>query len=381
MGNSDYSQILATELVHLARLALAGRPQDVHVHLRKLAKRYRDPLPETAESLTQLLREAPTRSSPLRREAAAPTIPVDLDSRLELIRVEHTPELDVEPIFSRELQTQLEQLVAEHQNLAALEQQGLAPTRTALFTGAPGVGKTLVARWLARELKRPLLKLDLAAVMSSYLGRTGNNLRYVLDYAKSVECVLLLDELDAIAKRRDDSAEVGELKRLVTVLLQEVDDWPAPGLLIAATNHPDLLDPAMWRRFDVVLEFPLPDEESVALAVNTFLGNFATHEPLWSAVLTSAFHGASFSDIERQILRARRAASLRGGPTWENLQAVLESRLREMPRDARRQIALDLVSSELASQRQVQELTGVSRDTIRRALREQASRPSKEKNG
>src|SRR5690606_32775240 len=106
---------------------------------------------------------------------------------------------------------------------------------------------------------RPLLILDLASVMSSYLGRTGTNLRHVLDYAKSLDCVLLLDELDAIAKRRDDRGEIGELKRLVTVLLQQIDDWPPKSLLIAATNHADLLDPALWRRFDVTLEFPIPD--------------------------------------------------------------------------------------------------------------------------
>jgi hypothetical protein len=114
---------------------------------------------------------------------------------------------------------------------------------------AQDLGDTLAARVLARTLGRPLLILDLAAVMSSFLGRTGGNLRHVLDYAKSIECVLLLDELDAIAKRRDDAGEIGELKRLVTVLIQEIDDWPSSGLLVAATNHPELLDPAIWRRF------------------------------------------------------------------------------------------------------------------------------------
>jgi len=94
--------------------------------------------------------------------------------------------------------------------------------------------------------------------MSSFLGKTGSNIRVVLDFARRQPCVLLLDEFDAITKRRDDSAEIGELKRLVTVLIQAIDEWPADGLLVAATNHPELLDPAIWRRFDRVVEFPLP---------------------------------------------------------------------------------------------------------------------------
>jgi hypothetical protein len=95
--------------------------------------------------------------------------------------------------------------------------------------------------------------LDLIVVMSSYLGKTGNNLRSALDHAKANEAILLLDEIDAIAKRRSDESDVGELKRLVTVMLQEVDDWPDTDLLLAATNHPELVDPALWRRFDAEL--------------------------------------------------------------------------------------------------------------------------------
>ena len=168
----------------------------------------------------------------------------------------------------------MRQLLDERGAEDKLASLGLAPTRSLLLTGAPGVGKTLTARWIARELNRPLLLLDLSAVMSSFLGRTGNNLRYVLDYAKSVPCVLLLDELDALAKRRDDTIEVGELKRLVTVLLQELDDWPPTGLLVAATNHPDLLDPAIWRRFDLTIEIPLPQDELIEKAIVAQLGRF-----------------------------------------------------------------------------------------------------------
>ena len=212
--------------------------------LQRTARKYNAALPKLSEALNALLVESPTRASPLRRQADTP-VPVDVDSRLHLMRVEVNPELDHELVLVPSVAQALKSIVDERQNLPALQKLGLMPSRTSLFVGPPGVGKTMSAYWLARELKKPLVILDLAAVMSSYLGRTGANLRHVLEYAKSIECVLLLDELDAIAKRRDDNSEVGELKRLVTVLIQQLDDWPASGLLIAATNHPDLLDPAI----------------------------------------------------------------------------------------------------------------------------------------
>src|SRR5262249_30290083 len=156
--------------------------------------------------------------------------------------------IDHSPVLTAKLRGALDLVIAERSHLAALAKSDLKPTTTLLFTGPPGVGKTLSARWLAHSLQKPLLTLDLASVISSFLGRTGANLRYVLDYAKQVDSVLLLDEFDAIAKRRGDDTELGELKRLVTVLLQEIDVWPRDRILIAATNHGELLDRAVWRR-------------------------------------------------------------------------------------------------------------------------------------
>ncbi|MEP3927736.1 AAA family ATPase, partial [Rhodopirellula bahusiensis] len=103
-----------------------------------------------------------------------------------------------------------------------------------------------------------------ATSISSFLGKTGFNLRRTLDYARSRPCVLLLDEFDAIAKRRDDDSEVGELKRIVNVLLKELEDWPLQSVLIAATNHPELLDKAIERRFDIVIDIPLPGDNERA---------------------------------------------------------------------------------------------------------------------
>lgn len=360
---------IEVDFVQLARLALAGRGQDVALYLRRATRRYRETRPDVADTLIELLRHTPLRSSILKSATAAPIGgPVDTTSRLHLVRQELSPELPVEPVFAPSVEAALHQLIEERQSAERLLAAGLEPTSKALLVGPPGVGKTLAARYIARTLELPLFILDLSAVMSSFLGRTGVNLRHVLDFARSQPCVLLLDELDAVAKRRDDATEIGELKRLVTVLLQEIDDWRSDGLLLAATNHPDLLDPAVWRRFDIKIEFPLPDASAIQKAVPRFLDD-ATVAPDILTVLMSAFEGLSFSDIERSLMKARRVAALDSQTLEDALLGVVQSHLHALPFHRRAELASQLVASGQISQRRAHELTGVSRDTIRKVRR------------
>jgi ATP-dependent 26S proteasome regulatory subunit len=360
----DYSDPRSADIVHLARLALAGRPQDVHMHMRRLATKSRSTDPRLAEALTDLLKQCPTRQSPL-RDAGLAVVPVDQDSRLQLIRCELAPRLDRDPIWAQGVRSAVEQIVSERRMEPELAAAGLAPSRAVLLTGPPGVGKTMAARWVAAQLQQPLLVLDLSAVMSSFLGRTGVNLRHVLDYAKGTRGVLLLDELDAIAKRRDDATEIGELKRLVTVLLQEIDDWPVSSLLIAATNHAELLDPAVWRRFDAHVTFPLPDLGLRQMAVDAFIGADVSggHELL--EALAVVMDGLSFSDMERQIMQCRRKAVIDGSDLTDTLEDLVRSHTVSAPRAERMAIARHMLGAGF-SQRRVHTLTGVSRDTLRK---------------
>ena len=354
-----------TSFVHLARIALSGRRRELIMFLRRSLPSIREMKPELAAEINKLLEQ--TTAGPLRAKSALPEpLPVDLDSRLELVRLEEHPEMTVEPTWPSEIRDELNQFILERGQEEHLAAVGVMPTRSLLLIGPPGVGKSLAARYLAVQLHRSLLTLDLAAVMSSFLGRTGNNIRAVLDYARRSSSILLLDEFDAIAKRRDDAAEVGELKRLVTVLLQAIDDWPREGILLAATNHPDLLDPAVWRRFERVIPFPLPSADDIAAAIEVALQNDALIVSRTTIeILSALLEGRSFADVRKLILSARREALVHHLPIDEVLNGRVSRLLNGQPHVRRIQTAVSLREKGM-TERHVNQLTGVARDTIRR---------------
>lgn len=293
---------------------------------------------------------------------------MDEESRLSLFKVFEPAGAVISPMLSDRVRIGLEQLINERKQIDHLAELGLEPSRSAMFVGQPGVGKTLTARWVAQQLGVPLLVLDLTAVMSSLLGRSGANLRTALDYAKSRSCVLLLDEIDAIAKRRSDDADIGELKRLVTVILQEVDEWPSSGLLLAATNHPELIDPALWRRFDLVVEFDAPSHGDVQQAIKRFLGADGSDLEKWLNSLALLYRGESYSDIERDMNRLRRMLALGGLKEEEVLRLLVRDKGGALPHSDRIELAVELVTDGGLSQHVASDLTGVSRDTIRKRV-------------
>lgn len=373
---------LRADLVQIVRLALAEQTEDVRLFAARLVRKYRGDEPELAEQVDLFLRTKPHRTGmPLRKAISPPTqehvLPVDDESRLSLLKVFNDSVERDAPLLSAELEESLGQLIQERKQVSRLAALGLTPTRSAIFVGQPGVGKTLTARWLAAQLRVPLYVLDLTAVMSSLLGRSGSNLRTALDFAKRKPCVLLLDEIDAIAKRRSDDADVGELKRLVTVILQEVDEWPATGLLLAATNHPELIDPALWRRFDLVVNFKVPEPAAVKAAIKRFMGPDFALFGRWIEILVFAFQGQSFSDIEREIQRFRRAVALGTMPDADLIEEFIKARALSLDRQGRIDMAVLLAKQTRLSQHAISDITGVSRDTIRKYTTEGVTTPSK----
>ena len=365
---------LEIDFANLARLAASDAQEDTRLLLARLIRKYRQQRPELASLLDQSLKASQTRSAGnaiLRRgapitDAGEAPLPVDGDSRLALIRVFDDRVGLPPPILPGSVHDAIGAIIRERQERERLAARGISPTRSAILVGPPGVGKTLSARWIASALGKPLWVLDLTAVMSSLLGKTGNNLRAALDHAKQHAAVLLLDEIDAIAKRRSDESDIGELKRLVTVMLQEVDQWPDTGLLLAATNHPELVDPALWRRFDLVLKFDAPDAAAIATAIQRFLGDDLTLFASWIDVLAAGLQGQSLSDVERSINALRRGHALQTAPLEQLIGSALGQRQEALSKAERLNLAIALAKAGQHTHMQISQMTGVARDTIRK---------------
>lgn len=303
------------------------------------------------------------------------TIPTEGGTTIELVDVDASPDADGLVLDSASM-SELSEILAEWSRREDLYRAGVGLSRTLLLSGLPGVGKTMTARWLAQSLSLPLVTLDLSSVVSSYLGSSGRNIKAVLDYAKSGPCVLLLDEFDAIAKRRDDQADIGELKRIVNVVLVELDRWPDTSLLVAATNHPQLLDPAVARRFDRSVELPMPGlAERAALlryaasGAPDAVGHVSSSITDLAAELTE---GYSSSDLARMWSLVMRRAVLRDTKV-EDLLLKAISRIDPANPRTRDKVIRALHDRLGLSNRQIAEVVGVSHPTVAAALKRRQS--------
>lgn len=231
------------------------------------------------------------------------------------------PERPIDDLFlDKSTRTACRELVEEQLRADVLRAHGLEPRHRLLLVGPPGNGKTSLAESIAYELALPLFVVRYDAIITSYLGDTATRLRRMFDFVRTEPCVLFFDEFDAIGKERGDTHETGEIKRVVTTLLLQLDDLPTYCVLVGATNHPELLDRATWRRFEIKLELPRPNDEQMteyfAARMKEFDDNFGyTAKRLRTAVCPKNYSEAEdfFMDIHR------RRALAQGGVTFRTL--------------------------------------------------------------
>ena len=239
-------------------------------------------------------------------------------------------ELEHDMVLPPEIEARFARIECEYAARERLGAYGLRPRKTILLHGLPGCGKSLGAKRLAWNTGLPLMKVRFDALLSSYFGESAWNLRSIFVAAKERPCVLLLDECDFIARSRGGGKDIGEASRIVNSLLQLMEEYDAPGLLVATTNVESSLDEALFRRFDDVFLVPPPGPEEVSRLLRMTLASVAVDEHLPWQAMTDALAGASAAMVVKAARDAAKAAVLKGRKT------VTESHLREAITEARR---------------------------------------------
>ena len=231
------------------------------------------------------------------------------------------PERPLTSLFlAKAIRNACQELIEEQGRAEVLRAHGLEPRHRVLLVGPPGNGKTSLAESLAFELALPLFAVRYDAVVTSYLGETAQRLRRLFDFVRTEPCVLFFDEFDAIGKERGDLHETGEIKRVVTTLLLQLDDLPSYCVLVAATNHPELLDRATWRRFEIKLELGRPTEDQMTEYFACRLREFDQKSGYTAKRLRLAVSPKSFSEAEDFFLDLhRRYALAQGNLTFRTL--------------------------------------------------------------
>jgi SpoVK/Ycf46/Vps4 family AAA+-type ATPase len=267
-------------------------------------------------------------------------LPRDPDRDAALVDLRQATRTRADIVLSPELGRKLDRIEGEFRCLDDLARRGLPAKTRLLLIGPPGCGKTLCAEVLAAELGLPLLYARFDGIVSSYLGETATNLRRVLQFAARRPSVLFFDEFDVIGKDRDDSQEIGELKRVVGTFLQLLDSHPRESLVVAATNHHGLLDEALWRRFDEVLAFEKPSLEQL--------------EQLLALRLRA---------VRKPAVDIRGLAEQMAGFTFADAEKVCFEATKAMVLTHKKELTADLLDAELAEHRRRIALSGSHRET------------------
>ncbi|TWU62302.1 ATP-dependent zinc metalloprotease FtsH [Crateriforma conspicua] len=291
-----------TEVHSLLRLFRAYRDQNDPA-FRKIAQAIIDEqLAGNHHSIAKELKSALGTGS-RRSGNSLSAVPRDRRRGEELLTIFHEPASTQHLVLDDATRERVDRVIDERRNEKKLASYGYSPKSKLLFWGAPGCGKTLTAHYLANQFNLKVGVVRLNALISSYMGDTASHLQRVFDIAQETPMVLVFDEIDSIAKNRDDANDVGELKRIVNSLLQAMDSFAAKeSILIGASNLQYLLDPAIWRRFDDVIVFPKPTASLREAFIQHQL-NGVTYTGGMKALVKKT-SGMTFAQIEHVLVEA-----------------------------------------------------------------------------
>jgi SpoVK/Ycf46/Vps4 family AAA+-type ATPase len=231
-------------------------------------------------------------------------------------------------VLEDDLDRQLRRVLTEQRQAHQLQAVGFQPVRKLLLIGPPGTGKTMSSRALARELGLPLFTIRLDGLITKYMGETAAKLRLIFDAMASTRGVYLFDEVDALAGERARSNDVGEIRRVLNSFLQFIEQDESDSLLVAATNHPQLLDRAIFRRFDAVVDYPLPTVSVAKRVILTRLANVPQVSGIGWRQVEAAAEGLSHGEVTLAAERAAKDAIL-AGPDGKVTTALLVQALTE----------------------------------------------------
>jgi SpoVK/Ycf46/Vps4 family AAA+-type ATPase len=280
---------------------------------------------QVAQTLKNLIDEARKQPWP----GARPVLVVPNRSELSSLLLTTEPETRLsDMVLPGDLAARLGRILLEQRQQTRLREHGLKPRRKILLVGPPGSGKTMTAGALAGELRLSLSTILLEGIITKFMGETATKLKLVFDAMASMESVYFFDEFDALGAKRTQSNDVGEIRRVLNTFLQLLEKDDSRGLIIAATNHPELLDKALFRRFDDVLEYGLPEGEVSRRILTSRLGASADPNIDWVAVLDK-LRGLSQADVSRAATDALKHVLLHdhANVTTRELLAALDERI------------------------------------------------------
>lgn len=228
-------------------------------------------------------------------------------------------------VLPEKIKNQVQEIVEEQHRAELLHSHNLQARNRILLAGPPGNGKTTLAEALASELMYPLIVIRYETLVGSYLGETSSRLKSVLDYARTQRCVLFFDEFETLGKERGDTHETGEIKRVVSTLLLQLDEMPDYVVVVAASNHPELLDRAVWRRFQMRIELPTPTREQLTQFIASISQRCNVNFGYEPATLAKQLLGLNFAETEEFCLGVVRRAVL--DMKTENAQSVTKLKL------------------------------------------------------